>query len=49
MSTLHKKISINTRGQNFIIEDLHGYLDLLEAEMARRQFDSSVDRMLSVC
>ncbi|NYT79789.1 metallophosphoesterase [Alcaligenaceae bacterium] len=48
MSTLHKKIPANTRGRDFIIGDLHGCLDLLEAEMARQQFDPSVDRMLSV-
>ncbi len=48
MSTLHTQIPANERGRDFIIGDLHGCLDLLEAEMARHQFDPSVDRMFSV-
>ncbi|WP_167670710.1 metallophosphoesterase [Allopusillimonas ginsengisoli] len=48
MTKLHIKIPANTRGRDFIIGDLHGCLDLLEAEMDRHQFDPDADRMLSV-
>lgn len=48
MVGLHRHMPANTAGRDFIFGDLHGCLDLLQAELARVQFDISVDRLFSV-
>jgi len=48
MAVLHRVIPGNTTGRDFIMGDLHGCLDLLEIELKRLGFDSSIDRLFSV-
>lgn len=48
MATLHQRLPANTKGQDFIVGDLHGCLDLLQAELVRIAFDPAADRLLSV-
>lgn len=45
---LFRKLPANAAGRDFIMGDLHGCLDLLEAELARLGFDPAVDRLFSV-
>lgn len=48
MPSLHQHLPANTLGRDFIVGDLHGCLDLLQAELARIGFDRAVDRLFSV-
>lgn len=48
MPALHRRLPANSAGRDFIMGDLHGCLDLLQAEMARIGFDPTVDRLFSV-
>ncbi len=48
MSTLHQRLPANKLGRDFIVADLHGCLDLLQAELARIGFDPTTDRLFSV-
>lgn len=38
----------NSLGRDFIVDDLHGCLDLLDIELDRVGFDPAVDRLFSV-
>lgn len=38
----------NTAGRDFVVGDLHGQYDLLQAELARVNFDRQVDRLIVV-
>lgn len=48
MTTFHQHLPANTVGRDFIVGDLHGCLDLLEAELARIKFEPTKDRLFSV-
>src|SRR5690606_21866435 len=48
MTVLHQRLPANTDGRDFIVGDLHGCLDLLQAQLVRREFDVTVDRLFSV-
>lgn len=43
-----KRLDINITGRDFIVGDMHGFLDLFQAELARQNFDPSCDRVFSV-
>lgn len=45
---LHKHLPSNPRGRDFVVADLHGCLDLFQAELERVQFDTNHDRMFCV-
>lgn len=42
------KLSINTRGRDFIVGDIHGMFDLLDRALSQANFDTTVDRLISV-
>lgn len=48
MTVLHQRLPANTDGRDFIVGDLHGCLDLLQAQLVRLEFDVTVDRLFSV-
>ena len=48
MTILHQHLPANTKGRDFIVGDLHGCLDLLQAELTRIEFDPTTDRLFSV-
>lgn len=48
MTTYHQLLPSNDIGRDFIVGDLHGCLDLLQAELTRIEFDRSKDRLFSV-
>lgn len=48
MTTYHQILPANTAGRDFVVGDLHGCLDLLEAALERQGFDKQRDRLLSV-
>ena len=48
MPTLHQHLPANTVGRDFIVGDLHGCLDLLQAELTRIDFSPAADRLFSV-
>lgn len=48
MGTFHEKFAPNRDGRDFVIGDLHGMLDLLEATLNARGFDPRCDRLFSV-
>lgn len=43
-----QKHEANTKGRDFFVGDIHGQLDLLNAEMRRVEFDKARDRLFSV-
>jgi serine/threonine protein phosphatase 1 len=45
---LHLHLPANMVGRDYIVGDLHGCLDLLQAELARIEFDPARDRLFSV-
>lgn len=45
---MHRTYAINEKGRDFIIGDLHGEFNLLQAEMKQVRFDTKVDRLFSV-
>ena len=42
------QLPANAKGRDFLVGDLHGHRALLERELARRSFDTGVDRVFSV-
>lgn len=48
MSNLHQRLPANLLGQDFIVGDLHGCLDLLQIELDGLDFNPAVDRLFSV-
>lgn len=48
MGVFHRQLPANEVGRDFVMGDLHGCLELLEAELARIQFNPAQDRLLSV-
>lgn len=48
MTTFHRTLPANMIGRDFVVGDLHGCLDLLEAALDRQGFDKQCDRLLSV-
>lgn len=48
MATFHRRLPTNQAGRDFIVGDLHGCLDLLQAELARIGFNAAQDRLFSV-
>ncbi len=38
----------NTAGRDFVVSDIHGYFDALDAALATRAFDAQKDRLVSV-
>lgn len=48
MSIMLVKHGRNEAGRDFVVGDIHGQLDLLDAEMRRVGFDKAVDRLFSV-
>lgn len=45
---MHKVIRRNKRGRDFVVGDLHGRYDLLQAAMRKHKFDKKRDRLFSV-
>lgn len=43
-----KRIGNNSKGRDFVVADLHGCRELLEARLATIDFDPAVDRLFSV-
>lgn len=43
-----KRIGNNSKGRDFVVADLHGCRELLEARLAAVNFDPAVDRLFSV-
>lgn len=43
-----KVLPVNTQGRDFVVGDLHGCRALLDAELARQDFDVARDRLFSV-
>ena len=48
MIPIVQKFDINVTGRDFIVGDLHGFLDLFQAELERHNFDPAFDRVFSV-
>ncbi|MBV6272164.1 metallophosphoesterase [Alcaligenaceae bacterium CGII-47] len=48
MINLHQHLPTNSVGRDFIVGDLHGCLDLFQAELKRIAFNPDRDRILSV-
>lgn len=48
MPTLHRRLPVNATGRDFIIGDLHGCLDLFQAQLDHIGFDPARDRIFSV-
>ncbi|SHI05921.1 metallophosphoesterase [Pollutimonas bauzanensis] len=48
MTTYRQWLPANDTGRDFIVGDLHGCLDLLQAELTRADFDRNRDRLFSV-
>ena len=48
MNTFHQILPRNPVGRDFVVGDLHGCLDLLQAELVRHGFDRRRDRLFSV-
>jgi len=46
--TMLVKHEANTKGRDFVVGDIHGQLDLLDAEMRQTGFDKTRDRLFSV-
>lgn len=44
----HLKVPSNTQGRDFVVGDLHGCYDQLQALLTHVKFDSTVDRLFSV-
>lgn len=45
---MHKHLSVNHEGRDFVVGDLHGSLCLLEGLLDHVQFNKSTDRLISV-
>lgn len=45
---LHEHLSINTRGKDYVIGDLHGCYDVLQEKLAQISFNKDQDRLFSV-
>lgn len=48
MTTFHQRLPANTTGRDFIVGDMHGCLDLFQAQLDRIGFDPTKDRIFSV-
>lgn len=48
MKPIVQKFDANITGRDFVVGDLHGFLDLFHAELDRQNFDPSCDRVFSV-
>ncbi|MER1941957.1 metallophosphoesterase [Castellaniella sp. FW104-16D08] len=48
MQVLHQRFPENLSGRDFVVGDLHGCLDLFQAELDRIEFDTTRDRIFSV-
>ncbi len=48
MTALHQRLPTNTVGRDFIVGDMHGCLDLFQAQLDRIGFDPTKDRIFSV-
>src|SRR3546814_7017992 len=48
MRALHQRMPANTVGRDFIVGDMHGCLDLFQAQLDRIGFDPTKDRIFSV-
>ena len=44
----HLTMSVNEKGCDFVVGDIHGQFDLLSIELAKARFDKSKDRLFSV-
>jgi serine/threonine protein phosphatase 1 len=45
---LIQTVAANTRGRDFVVGDIHGWLEPLQAELDAVCFDPAVDRLFSV-
>jgi len=45
---MHLAIHENSRGRDFVVGDIHGHYDLLNAELSYEGFDPTCDRLFSV-
>lgn len=48
MQALHQRFPTNPSGRDFVVGDLHGCLDLLQAQLERVGFDTGCGRLFSV-